>query len=129
MPHQSLTAGRVAAAVGGELLGPDDLPITGVAPLDEAGTGDLAFLDGSRHLDAFRDTRATVVLIRQQHAHAATSAPARIVVAARYLTTARVAPAARLRLTSACKHCFAGQKPATQAQAEHQRSNQLGPFH
>ena len=80
MPHQSLTAGRVAAAVGGELLGPDDLPITGVAPLDKAGAGDLAFLDGSRHLDAFRDTRATVVLIRQQHAHAATSAPARIVV-------------------------------------------------
>ena len=44
----SLTAGAVAALVGGELTGSPDVRIAGVAALDAAGPRDLALLAGPR---------------------------------------------------------------------------------
>ena len=47
-PETSLTAGAVAVLVGGELVGSPDVRIAGVAALDAAGPGDLAFLADPR---------------------------------------------------------------------------------
>ncbi len=58
-----LTAGRVAHLVGGDLLGTAEQNIVGVAPLERAGPGDLSFLSTTRYVEAFRRSRAGVVLV------------------------------------------------------------------
>ena len=45
--------------------------IVDVAALDEAGPGDLTFLDNPRYLDALRSTRAAAALVAPRHARAA----------------------------------------------------------
>ena len=42
--------------------------ITDVAPLDQAGPGDLTFLDNPKYLDEFKATRAGAVLVQQRYA-------------------------------------------------------------
>ncbi|HXF95760.1 MAG TPA: UDP-3-O-(3-hydroxymyristoyl)glucosamine N-acyltransferase [Gemmatimonadales bacterium] len=78
---RSLTAGDVAALTRGRLLGPADTPVTGVAPLDRAGPGDLSLLAATRYLPYFQRTRASVVLVAPEFESAAGPAPARVVVA------------------------------------------------
>jgi UDP-3-O-[3-hydroxymyristoyl] glucosamine N-acyltransferase len=53
------------AAVGGEVApgGRADLSVAGVAPLDRAGPGDIAFLAGRKYLPALRGTQAGAVFI------------------------------------------------------------------
>lgn len=76
----TLTAAEVAALVGGELVGEGAAPLTGVAPLDRAGPGDLSFLASAKYLAEFQRSRAGAVLCRAEH-RAAESGPAtRIVV-------------------------------------------------
>ena len=45
--------------------------ISDVAALDEAGPGDLTFLDNPKYLDVFRATRAAAALVAARHAEAA----------------------------------------------------------
>ncbi|MBV8104569.1 MAG: UDP-3-O-(3-hydroxymyristoyl)glucosamine N-acyltransferase [Hyphomicrobiales bacterium] len=45
--------------------------ISDVAALDQAGPGDLTFLDNSKYLDAFRSTRAAAALVAPRHAESA----------------------------------------------------------
>lgn len=53
---------EIAEQVGGVLEGAGDAEIGGVAGLEEAGPGDLAFVAHPRYRGALRDTRATAVL-------------------------------------------------------------------
>ncbi len=75
-----LTAGEIAALTGGRLVGSPDAVVDGVAPLERAGPSHLSFLAASRYLPYFQRTRASVVLLRQEHAETAAPVPARIVV-------------------------------------------------
>jgi UDP-3-O-[3-hydroxymyristoyl] glucosamine N-acyltransferase len=45
-----------------------DAPLTGVAALDMARPGDLAFFDGARHAERLDACRASACLIRKEHA-------------------------------------------------------------
>jgi UDP-3-O-[3-hydroxymyristoyl] glucosamine N-acyltransferase len=58
-----LTAAEIAALVGGALVGDGAARLAGVAPLDRAGPGDLAFLAASRYLPYFHASRAGAVLV------------------------------------------------------------------
>jgi len=62
--------------VGGDSLH----SITGVAPLDRAGSADLSFLTSARYSGDYGSTQAGVVLIRTEFREITTSARARIVV-------------------------------------------------
>ena len=57
------TTGRLAERVGGVCEGPTDVALTGVAALDAAGEGDLAFCRGGRWVKALAATRASAVLV------------------------------------------------------------------
>jgi UDP-3-O-[3-hydroxymyristoyl] glucosamine N-acyltransferase len=76
-----LTASEVAALVGGDLVGDGALPLSGVAPLDRASSGDLSFLGSGRYLPAFHASRAGAVLCRAEHREAQPGPATRIVVA------------------------------------------------
>jgi UDP-3-O-[3-hydroxymyristoyl] glucosamine N-acyltransferase len=53
----------VADLVGGELVGPADILLAGVASLERAGPGDLSFLVSHRYLSYFQRTSAGAVLL------------------------------------------------------------------
>jgi UDP-3-O-[3-hydroxymyristoyl] glucosamine N-acyltransferase len=76
-----LTAGAVARLVHGELIGLEDVELVGVAPLDRAGPGELAFLASSRHLSYLRGSGAGAVLMTPEFRTAAAGPATRIVVA------------------------------------------------
>jgi UDP-3-O-[3-hydroxymyristoyl] glucosamine N-acyltransferase len=61
-----------------------------VAALDQAGTGDLTFLDNPRYLDAFRATRATAALVAARFAAAAPAGCAALIAREPYRAMARV---------------------------------------
>lgn len=77
----SLTAGAVAALTGGELIGAPEVRIAGVAALDAAGPGDLAFLADARWLSRLVATRAGALLLPPRWRDQPGGPPTRIVVA------------------------------------------------
>lgn len=60
---RGLSARDIAALTGGELIGPPETMIAGVASLDEAGPGDASFLASRVYLPYFQASRAGVVLV------------------------------------------------------------------
>lgn len=54
---------EIAELVRGEILGPSDVEITGVAGLQEAQTGDITFLANARYLPFLSSTAASAVLV------------------------------------------------------------------
>jgi UDP-3-O-[3-hydroxymyristoyl] glucosamine N-acyltransferase len=74
-----LSAGEIAALVGGRLVGAADVTVSRVASLERSQPGDLSFLATARYLQYFQQTRATVVLVKPEFADAPSSAT-RIVV-------------------------------------------------
>jgi UDP-3-O-[3-hydroxymyristoyl] glucosamine N-acyltransferase len=62
----SLTAGRIADLVGGELIGAQEIEIVGVAPLDRAGPHDVSFLSRRRYASQFTTSRAGLVIVPDQ---------------------------------------------------------------
>ena len=70
-----ITLGEVIELTGAEAIGAVDRArrISGVAPLDLAGRGDLSFCDGPRYFDALRATAASVCLLARRHAAEAPS--------------------------------------------------------
>lgn len=60
------TLGELARAVGGELHGPSDLEITGVASLEGGGDGDLAPLDSDPFLRAAETSGASAFLVSRK---------------------------------------------------------------
>jgi UDP-3-O-[3-hydroxymyristoyl] glucosamine N-acyltransferase len=57
--------GDIAAAIGGDLVGAGDVAIAGVSSLDDAGPGDLAFVDGDRYAEAAGRSRAGALVLAQ----------------------------------------------------------------
>jgi UDP-3-O-[3-hydroxymyristoyl] glucosamine N-acyltransferase len=80
MPARRLTAGEIAALVGGDLVGRDDVTIAGVAALDEATPGDASFLASSSYLPYFQASSAGVVLVAPEFRDAAAGPATRVVV-------------------------------------------------
>ncbi len=75
-----LTANQVARLVDGELIGRGEVELAGIAPLDRAGPGELAFLAASRYLPYLRGSGAGAVLITPEFRGATAGPPTRIVV-------------------------------------------------
>jgi UDP-3-O-[3-hydroxymyristoyl] glucosamine N-acyltransferase len=57
------TLGELAQHVGGKVIGDAAVEISSVAPIDEAGTGDITFLANPRYLKFLSDCRASAVII------------------------------------------------------------------
>jgi UDP-3-O-[3-hydroxymyristoyl] glucosamine N-acyltransferase len=53
---------EIAERVGGTLEGPSDVSVRGVAPIEEAGPGDLTFVAHPRYLSAVDTTAASAIL-------------------------------------------------------------------
>ncbi len=68
--HGGITVGEIATLTGAKTpaQAPLDRRITGVAPLDRAGPGDLSFLDNAKYADALTSTRAGACLIAERFA-------------------------------------------------------------
>lgn len=80
MPAEGLRTADVAAAVGGALRGDPELRITGIAPLDRAGAGDLTFLASVKYSKAFAASAAGAVLVTPELAEIEGACSTRIVV-------------------------------------------------
>ncbi len=59
-----LSAREIAALTDGQLVGPGDVTVAGVAPLDRAGPDDLSFLAARRYLQYFQQSSAAIVLCK-----------------------------------------------------------------
>ena len=64
--------------------------INDVAPLDQAGPGDLTFLDNPKYLELFRSTRAAAALVAPRYAGAASAGCAPLLTAEPYRAMAKV---------------------------------------
>lgn len=80
MSPDTLTARAVADLIGGRLVGDGGAVLTGIAPLDRAGPGDLSFLASGRYLEAFRATRAGCVLVAEDFAEVSGGPETRVLV-------------------------------------------------
>jgi UDP-3-O-[3-hydroxymyristoyl] glucosamine N-acyltransferase len=76
-----ISASEIAALTSGRLVGPGEVTVAGIAPLERAGPGDLSFLAAARYLPYFQRTSASVVLVKPEFASADGGPPTRVVVA------------------------------------------------
>ena len=60
---QPVRLGELAAAIGGEVVGNADIPITSISSLAEAGAGSITFLANPRYAPMLEDCQAAAVLI------------------------------------------------------------------
>lgn len=58
-----ITIGRLADQVGGQVVGQSDLIITGARSLEQAGPGDISFVENERHSGRLAHTRASAVVV------------------------------------------------------------------
>ncbi len=63
MARAALTLREIVARLGGEAVGEVPAPLTGIATLDSAGPGDLAFLSNPRYRARLATTRAGAVIL------------------------------------------------------------------
>ncbi|MEK8050576.1 UDP-3-O-(3-hydroxymyristoyl)glucosamine N-acyltransferase [Ideonella sp. DXS22W] len=93
----------LAPAFGGELVGDADLPITRLAPLDEADATSIAFLANPRYASQLASTQAACVIVAPAQRDAAVARGAAIVADNPYLWFARLTQwwAARTRAVAA----------------------------
>lgn len=71
---QPLTARALARELGAKCLGDDTVQITGVAGLDVAGNGDLAFFSDAKQRAAATNSAASVLIVREADADIASCA-------------------------------------------------------
>ncbi|HET9961033.1 MAG TPA: UDP-3-O-(3-hydroxymyristoyl)glucosamine N-acyltransferase [Nitrospiraceae bacterium] len=62
----AVTLGQIQRVVGGELIGSPDATVTGVASLEQAGPGDLAFLSSERFQKAAHNAKIGALIVRQK---------------------------------------------------------------
>ncbi|MCH8852199.1 MAG: hypothetical protein IID41_06045 [Planctomycetes bacterium] len=62
--HKTLTLGKIAELVGGELCGDAGVEIRSVAPLSLAGPGDLTWVVDPQHAARLSECQASAVLLR-----------------------------------------------------------------
>lgn len=87
-----LTAADVAGLTGGRVVGPGDVRVAGVAPLDRAGLDDLSFVASARYLPYLDRSRAAAVLCTEEFAAAPGGPTTRIVVVDPYAALLAVVP-------------------------------------
>ena len=63
LPSRSVTLNELARAVGGQVSGAAETAISGVSSLEEARTGDLAYIDGERFMKAAMDSTAAAFVV------------------------------------------------------------------
>ena len=59
------TLAELAELVGGEVHGPGDLPIQGIASLEDATLNDISFVDSTKHLPQALDSAAKALIVGQ----------------------------------------------------------------
>ncbi len=79
-PARALSAPEVAALTRGRLVGPANVSVVAVAPLERAGPDDLSFLASARYLPYLQPSRAGIVLCAEQFATAPGGPATRIIV-------------------------------------------------
>jgi UDP-3-O-[3-hydroxymyristoyl] glucosamine N-acyltransferase len=82
------TLGELAVLLGGELRGPADLPIEGIAPIDQATPREITFITQRRFARLVDQSRAAAFIASQEYAGLARPL---IIVPHPYLAYARVA--------------------------------------
>ncbi len=82
------TLGELAALLGGELQGPPDLVIRGIAPVDQAGPQEITFIAQKRYLRLAEQSQAAAFIVAPEWADLPR---ALVVVPHPYLAYARVA--------------------------------------
>jgi UDP-3-O-[3-hydroxymyristoyl] glucosamine N-acyltransferase len=90
-PHR-LTVREIATLVGGQVEGPADAALTGIAPLDRAGPADLSFLASGRYLQYFQHTSAGAVLLGPEFRTVRGGPASRILVEDPHAALARLVP-------------------------------------
>lgn len=81
-----LSLAEVAALAAGRVVGDETLEISGFAPFEQAGEGDITFITNPKYLKKLAESRATAVIVSQELA-----APCALVVCPNpYLAFARV---------------------------------------
>jgi len=87
------TLARLAEVAGAKLSAGADpaRQLRDVAPLDEAGTDDVSFLDNKRYLEALKASRAGAVILHPDHADAAPDGAALLLTETPYKAYALVA--------------------------------------
>lgn len=85
--------GDLAARIGVKLSDPAQAArvVTDVAPLDQAGPEQLAFLDNPKYADAFAVTKAGACILHEKHTGLAPAAVALLISGNPYLSYARAA--------------------------------------
>lgn len=90
-PSDRLKLADIARIAGGEVVrGDAEVAIERVAPLDQAGPGELSFLDNPHYVAAFRETRASVVICSAAHVADAPAAAAVVVAQQPYRAMALI---------------------------------------
>ncbi len=77
---RALSATEVAALTHGRLVGPADVRVVAVAPLERAGPGDLSFLASVRYVPYLERSHAGILLCAEQFAATAGGPATRIIV-------------------------------------------------
>lgn len=72
-PPTAISLGEIAAIASVDLPPEADpaRPVTGIAPLETAGPGDVAYMDNPKYVETLRRTRAGLVLLSPKYASAA----------------------------------------------------------
>ncbi|MBM3556496.1 MAG: UDP-3-O-(3-hydroxymyristoyl)glucosamine N-acyltransferase, partial [Alphaproteobacteria bacterium] len=76
---------RLASAADGER------EVRGVAPLDQAGAGEISFLDNPKYVAVFAASRAEFCVVGEKHAARAPAGMALLIAPSPYLAYARIA--------------------------------------
>lgn len=90
-PAAPLSLAELARIGGCDLIRGDEAMVIGrIAPLDQAGPGELAFFENPHYLDQFRETAASAVICTAAHAAAAPPAAAVLVAVQPYRSVALI---------------------------------------
>jgi UDP-3-O-[3-hydroxymyristoyl] glucosamine N-acyltransferase len=81
---------QIVEQLGGELIGPADLPIEGLASLASAGLAHISFVTGEKHRTAMRESKAGALIVPPPLAEEAALQAALIVTPQPYLYYARL---------------------------------------
>ncbi len=81
---------HIVEQLGGELIGPAELPVEGLASLASAGLAHIGFVTGDKHRDAMRASKAGVLIVPPALAEEAAQQAALIVTPQPYLYYARL---------------------------------------
>lgn len=87
------TLGDLATRCGAKLADPEQAgrKVVDVAPLDQAGSDQLAFLDNAKYADAFTATKAGACILHEKHVGLAPAGVALLISGKPYLSYARAA--------------------------------------